>query len=130
MQAAIESLGRDLDHAELSLVLADNHFIQDLNRRYRNIDKPTNVLSFPGDDEQSQFPGPKLLGDVVIALETVQEEASRDGKEVADHLCHLVVHGVLHLFGFDHEIEKDAEIMESHEIKILSSLGIENPYAE
>ena len=130
VSAAVKHIADDFDQAEISLVLADDDFIRDLNRRYRNIDRPTNVLSFPGDDAQSSLPGPKLLGDIVIALETVKAEADRDGKKLADHVCHLVVHGVLHLFEFDHQTAQDAENMEAHEIKILSTLDIDNPYAD
>ena len=119
--------------AEVSLVLADDATLQDLNRTYRNQDKPTNVLSFPGRqaDEAAPPPGqPLLLGDVVIAFGTAAAEAGRDGKALADHLSHLVVHGMLHLLGHDHEATADAEKMEALERRILSGLGIGDPYAD
>ena len=118
---------------EVSLVLADDAMVQDLNLRYRGLDKPTNVLSFAAlDDEDAPEPedGPLLLGDVIIALETTVNEAAGEGKTVGDHLAHLVVHGVLHLLGFDHEDDDEAEEMEAKERLILGELGIADPYLE
>ncbi|MCP5366323.1 MAG: rRNA maturation RNase YbeY [Hyphomicrobiales bacterium] len=109
--------------AEVCVVLADDAFVHDLNRRYRGIDKPTNVLSFPAGEDD-------LLGDVVLALETLRREAERDGKPLADHLCHLVVHGVLHLLGHDHGDAAEAAGMEALEVRVLAGLGVADPYAE
>ena len=108
---------------ELSVVLADDARVRELNRDYRGRDAPTNVLSFP------MPAGSGLLGDVVFALETLQREAAAQGKAFSDHFAHLLVHGVLHLHGFDHETDADAADMEAREIAALARLGIDNPYA-
>lgn len=153
---------------EMSLVLADNATVQELNRDYRAKDKPTNVLSFAlyadgegggdegeEDDADEEFDAddeldetgidddedgdveflspeptvPVLLGDVILAFETVEREASEQGKPFTDHLTHLVTHGVLHLLGYDHIEDSEAEQMERLETQILSGLGIADPYA-
>ncbi|MCC7305167.1 MAG: rRNA maturation RNase YbeY [Alphaproteobacteria bacterium] len=106
---------------ELSVVLTDNDEIRILNKKYRGKDKPTNVLSFPQDD-------PALLGDVVLAYKTILEESQQQGKSFENHALHMVIHGILHLIGHDHENDRDAETMESLEISILESFGVENPY--
>jgi len=119
------------DPAEVSIVLADDVFVRDLNREYRGQDKATNVLSFAADsaNESPVSSGaPRLLGDVIVAFETVSVEASAQGKTLADHLCHLVVHGILHLSGYDHEQDPAAEKMEALEVKILATLEIADPY--
>ena len=113
--------------AEVSVALADNALVRKLNRDYRGKDKPTNVLSFPAEDGGA--PGrARLLGDVVLALETVRREAAERSKPLPDHVSHLVVHGILHLLGRDHETETQAAAMEALEIEILAGLGVENPY--
>ncbi len=117
--------------AEISLVLADDATLRRYNRDYRGIDKPTNVLAFaaaeaPGEPEAE---GPLLLGDVLLARETLAREAGEQGKRPADHLCHLVVHGVLHLLGQDHQSEGEAQIMERLEVAALGRLGVADPYA-
>lgn len=114
---------------ELSIVLANNKTIQTLNLRFRGMDQPTNVLSFPASGDEPRPAGaPVALGDVVIAFETTKAEAKRDGKALKDHLSHLVVHGVLHLRGYDHERRPDAEKMEALETRILAKLGVADPY--
>lgn len=117
------------EEAELSLVLTDDARIRELNRDWRDKDKPTNVLSFPAADPDDDDPGP-LLGDVVIARETTVREAVEEGKTLEDHVAHLLVHGLLHLFGFDHETDEEAEEMEALEREILGDLGIADPYAD
>ncbi len=123
IKAAIHETARkfDLKAHDVSIVLADNAFIQDLNKTYRGQDKPTNVLSFPQDIEES-------LGDVILALETLNKECKEQKKSFNDHLQHLVVHGFLHLLGHDHEQDHEAEEMEALEIEILNGLGVKNPY--
>lgn len=117
---------------ELSLVLTTDAEIQILNRMWRNQDKPTNVLSFPGDMDIVHDDVPVLLGDVVVAFETTKREVDEDklAASLEDHLSHLIVHGVLHLLGYDHEIDADAEEMEQLETELLAGLGIPNPYAD
>ena len=107
--------------AEVSLALADDAQVRVLNRDYRGKDKPTNVLSFESGDRP-------FLGDVVLALETVLAEAKDQGKKPADHLTHLVVHGVLHLLGHDHEKTSEARKMERVEVEVLAGLGVPDPY--
>lgn len=113
---------------ELSILLADNLTVRTLNREYRGKDKPTNVLSFPGTMEDQPDAPVVSLGDIVLARETIIDEAVKEGKTVRDHFTHLLIHGILHLHGYDHEEDGDAEIMQSLEISILRSMGIENPY--
>ncbi len=113
---------------ELSLVLGDDALVQALNGRWRGRDAPTNVLSFSAAEASAPPDAPRLLGDVVLAFETVAREAAAQGKPLADHLRHLVVHGVLHLRGFDHEEEDAARRMEALEIAVLAGLGVANPY--
>ncbi|OWJ66540.1 rRNA maturation RNase YbeY [Inquilinus limosus] len=117
---------------ELSVVFADNDTVQRLNRDYRGKDAPTNVLSFAlTEAEEPDFPGaPLVLGDVVLALETVLAEAERDRKAPADHARHLVVHGILHLLGHDHMTDDEAEAMERIETAILARFGIADPYSD
>ncbi|PKU23389.1 rRNA maturation RNase YbeY [Telmatospirillum siberiense] len=135
--AALDGSGEVLsrgtpEQVEVSLVLADDAMVQELNRQYRGQDKPTNVLSFAaldGDDEIAVPDGPLMLGDVVLAFETTTREALAEGKPLADHLSHLLVHGILHLLGYDHLEEAEAEEMEGRERVILAGLGIADPYA-
>lgn len=132
--AALDDADCDLgdDPLEISVVLADDVTVQGLNRDWRGKDKPTNVLSFAAldDDDAPRPPGaPLLLGDIILAFETCRAEADEQGKPLADHLSHLVVHGVLHLLGYDHEEdEAEAEEMERLEAAILARFDIADPY--
>ncbi len=117
--------------SEVSVLLTDDAQVRGLNRDYRGIDKPTNVLSFGGHDGDAAPVGePVMLGDVVLAYETVVGEAESQGIAVGDHFSHLLVHGMLHLLGYDHENDADAREMEGLETSILASLGVDDPYAE
>ena len=115
---------------DLSILLSDDAHVRELNRAWRGVDRPTNVLSFPAED---RVPGvaPRLamLGDVVMAHETLHREAAAEGKRPVDHFTHLLVHGVLHLFGHDHDTDARARAMEAIEVCALRSLGIADPYA-
>lgn len=108
---------------EVTLVLSDNETIRSLNKKYREKDKPTNVLSFPTPQKDNPF-----LGDVIFSLSTIREEAQKDKKNLEHHFLHLAVHGVLHLLGFDHNTEEEAKDMEQLEVAVLSKFGIPNPY--
>lgn len=114
---------------EISLVFTDDESIRQINAEWRQKDKPTNVLSFPAYPlEPGGKPGP-MLGDIVIAHETVAREAVDLDKDFDDHLMHLMVHGFLHLFGYDHLETEEAEEMEALETRILATLGLSDPYA-
>ncbi len=106
----------------LTILLADDAKLEDLNTKFRGKPKPTNVLSFPAGDSA-------YLGDVAIAYGVTAREAQGSGKSIHDHALHLAVHGVLHLLGYDHESAREARIMEPLEIAILAKLGIADPYA-
>jgi probable rRNA maturation factor len=129
VEAAIAAL-REAERAtggELSVVFTDDAAIQMLNKEWRGKDGPTNVLSFP---QESAFPQESgLLGDIVLASETVAREAALAGKPVQDHIAHLLVHGFLHLLGYDHAADDEAEKMEELERVALGRLGIADPYA-
>lgn len=115
--------------AELAIVLSDDAGVRELNRTWRGKDAATNVLTFPAAEPEAVAQAP-VLGDIVLAFETIEREARGEGKRPADHFVHLVVHGVLHLFGFDHETDAEAEAMEVIERRALAGLGIADPYAE
>jgi probable rRNA maturation factor len=136
VRAAEAALGEDRDLASggLVILLTDDETVRDLNARFRGRDRATNVLSFPaapmpisGGDDAS---GPRLspLGDIVLAFGLCSLEAQQQNKALSSHLTHLVVHGVLHLLGRDHEVEAEAEAMEAEERQILAGLGIDDPY--
>jgi probable rRNA maturation factor len=130
--AAAQAVRRYSTAAELSVVLADDATIQKLNRGWRGQDKPTNVLSFPArPPNTSKTPknGPIWLGDIVIAYETAAREATAQRKPLKNHVSHLAVHGFLHLLGYDHDCEGEAEEMEDLERAILATLGIPDPFA-
>lgn len=114
--------------SEVSVLLTDDAEQQELNKQWRGIDKSTNVLSFPQLEPFSPVSG--LVGDITLALETVQGEAEEMGVAFEAHFTHLVVHGFLHLLGHDHIEDGEAEVMETLETKILARLGIADPYAD
>jgi len=109
---------------EVTVLLTDDEEVRDLNARFRGQDKPTNVLSFPSPEHFAPH-----LGDVALAYETCAREAAEQGKPLAHHLSHLVAHGVLHLLGWDHQTDAEADEMEALERTVLAALGIPDPYA-
>jgi probable rRNA maturation factor len=117
----------DAHDCELAVMLTDDAAVRALNAQWRGLDKPTNVLSFPA-PPSLQGDAPVHLGDIAIAYETTAREAAGEGKPLAHHLSHLAVHGFLHLLGYDHESDADAQTMERLERAILSRLGIPDPY--
>ncbi len=139
-KATFAELGKD-DKVELTIRLTDNNEVQQLNRDYRGQDKPTNILSFPyaampidplelqmayaGDVAELDVP---FIGDLIIATGVMEAEAVEQGKMLYDHYAHITVHGILHLLGYDHNQDDEAEVMEALEKRILAKLGIANPY--
>jgi probable rRNA maturation factor len=123
----------DFGEAELAVMLTDDAGIRTLNLNWRGIDKPTNVLSFPAlqpTGPAGPEDAPRMLGDIAIAYQTTRSEADDEQKPFDHHLSHLAVHGFLHLIGYDHEKDDDAEAMESLETEILAQLGIPDPYSD
>jgi probable rRNA maturation factor len=133
VQRAIEAAARQAsasaEAAEVAIVLTDDSGIRTLNRDWRGIDTPTNVLSFPAAQTPGATAQPRMLGDIAIAYEITRREAESENKPFAHHLSHLAVHGYLHLVGYDHESDADAHEMEDLERSILASLGVPDPYA-
>ena len=133
VQRAIEAAARHASvsagGSEVAIVLTDDSGIRTLNRDWRGIDKPTNVLSFPSAPTPGTDASARMLGDIAIAYETTRREAESEHKPFADHLSHLAVHGFLHLVGYDHENDADAGEMEDLERTILASIGVPDPYA-
>lgn len=125
---ALVKAGFDKSNASLSLRIVDKEEIVELNSKYRNKQQPTNVLSFPY--EALPDVDINLLGDIVVCASVMEQEASEQMKTLEQHWAHIIIHGVLHLLGYDHQEEGQAEQMELLEIDILSTLGIPNPYGE
>ena len=126
--AACEAAGLAVDaDAELSILFTDDETVQKLNREWRGIDRPTNVLSFAATTPAGSGP---LLGDVVLAYETVAREAELEDIALEHHVAHLVVHGFFHLFGYDHETDETAATMEALEKEALAKLAIADPYGD
>lgn len=115
--------------AELSILLTDDTRMRQINHAWRAVDKPTNVLSFPA-VTPDRIESAALLGDIALALETLAREAKAEGKTFAAHLSHLIIHGLLHLLGEDHEEAAAAERMEAREVAALARLGYGNPYED
>jgi probable rRNA maturation factor len=132
IHAATEIADADVGEAELAVMLTDDAGIRTLNNNWRGIDKPTNVLSFPALQPTAGAPAdaPRMLGDIAIAYQTTRKEADDEEKPFDHHLSHLAVHGFLHLIGYDHENDDDADAMEDLEREILAQLGIPDPYAD
>lgn len=127
-QWAKAALKNKIKSAELTIRIVDKDEMIELNSLYRNKAYPTNVLSFPFDNPEELEDEMQILGDIAICAEVVKEEAKQQKKKEEAHWAHLVIHGTLHLLGYDHEKETDASKMEAEEIKILHSLGFSNPY--
>lgn len=140
VRAVLDHCGLDADLCEISLLACDDARIAELNAEFREKPVPTNVLSWPAEDlaaevpgeipdqPEADFTGEIALGDVAIAYETCAREAAETGKSMHDHVTHLVVHGMLHLLGYDHIRDPDATLMEGVEVEILGKLGIDDPY--
>ena len=140
-RATLERLGLDPVAYEISLLACNDKRIAELNEDFRGKPQPTNVLSWPSDERGAARAGemphlprptppmPAELGDVAIAYDTCAREAGEAGKPLKDHALHLLVHGTLHLLGFDHERDADADLMEGLETEILAALGVADPYA-
>lgn len=140
-RAALEGAGLPVEGFLIGLMGCDDARIAVLNADFRGKPKPTNVLSWPSEERGAEYAGevpdapepgepddPESLGDIAIAWETCVDEAEAQGKPLADHVTHLVVHGTLHLLGYDHVEDEDAALMEGLEVRILASLGVSDPY--
>ncbi|WP_374437016.1 rRNA maturation RNase YbeY [Tabrizicola sp.] len=140
-RAALAAVGLPVEGFQVSLMGCDDARIAVLNADFRGKPQPTNVLSWPSEERGAEFVGevpeapepgeaedPESLGDIAIAYETCAREAEDQGKPMVDHVTHLIVHGVLHLLGYDHVEEEDAAVMEAIEVRILASLGVSDPY--
>jgi probable rRNA maturation factor len=129
MHAAREAGAALLPGAEVSVLLADDTMVRELNRQWRGFDKPTNVLSFPA-CPPAALASARLIGDIALGYETVAREAAAEARPVLDHVTHLAIHGFLHLIGHDHETPDEGDRMEALETRILAGLGVPDPYGE
>jgi probable rRNA maturation factor len=127
LRAATAALPKN-EKRSVHILFTDDAAMREINKEWRGFDKPTNVLSFPAAPQPVPKGEVAHLGDLVLAWETVSNEATTQGKSTSDHISHLIVHGLLHLQGLDHEIESEAEAMEVRETAILAGLGIADPY--
>nr|WP_137388314.1 rRNA maturation RNase YbeY [Rhodoligotrophos defluvii] len=130
VEAACSVAGLVGQETEVCVLFTDDDEIRRLNAEFRGKDKPTNVLSFPAGDGPQPEGAPLMLGDIVLARGVVVAEAAAQGKPLASHVAHLIVHGMLHLAGFDHEQHEEAELMEALEAKALARLGVPDPYGQ
>lgn len=128
-EAALSEEGFGNIDCEVSIVLEADEYLRALNLKWRGIDRPTDVLSFGDPPSIDLGSAPKLLGDIVISVGVASRDAEIDRIPIHDHLCHLVVHGIFHLLGYDHERETDASVMEAKEAKVLKALGVPDPFA-
>ena len=126
--AALKAAGVTGDGAEIGVILANDSFVQSLHRQWLDKDKPTNVLAFPSEDFHKNRGPLNLLGDIVVAAGVVKEEALEQNKSITNHLAHMIVHGTLHLLGYDHVSDKAAAKMENLETNALAGLSIKDPY--
>lgn len=127
--AALAGADEDASACEVALLFTDDAAISEINAEWRGKDKPTNVLSFPAPEDMPLPEGePRPLGDIALAYGVIAREAREQGKTLRDHTVHLIVHGTLHLLGYDHETDEEAEEMEQLETSILKGLGISDPY--
>ncbi len=124
------TLRDEIDNAELTIRLADIDEIMQLNTTYRQQNKPTNVLAFPANLPDNISLDTPLLGDIIICPDVVYEESQQQHKSIESHFALMVIHGILHLLGYDHIDDKDAEIMQAKEINLLKEIGFANPYLE
>ncbi|HEY7747777.1 MAG TPA: rRNA maturation RNase YbeY [Aestuariivirgaceae bacterium] len=123
-RAALKVANIDSSECDLAVIFADDATVAELNRKWRGKAKPTNVLSFPA----SQRAGGRFLGDVLLAAGVIEREAEDEGKPLLNHAAHLIVHGVLHLLGYDHGKASAARRMRQMEVRALKSLGMDDPY--
>ncbi|AZV79400.1 rRNA maturation RNase YbeY [Parasedimentitalea marina] len=142
VRSTLQHLGLDPETCELSVLACDDPRITDLNGEFRDKPSATNVLSWPAEDlaadlaggapecPEPDFTGEIALGDIAISYDTCVREAADAAKPLDDHVRHLIVHGVLHLLGYDHVRDLDATLMESVEVEILGKMGVDNPYTE
>lgn len=130
IEQAADGAGRARGEVEIGVRIVDELESRQLNHRYRGKDSPTNVLAFPAGDHHWPEGIPVPLGDLVVCAPVVAREAREQGKREADHWAHMLVHGTLHLLGFDHETGTDAEAMEALEIRVLEAGGLQNPYED
>jgi probable rRNA maturation factor len=132
VDAAMAAAAAERRERAVSVLFTDDATMRRLNASYRGQDRATNVLSFPteADGGAVEITGcePRLLGDIAIGLEAVLREAEDEGKPPADHVCHLIVHGTLHLLGYDHTDDAEADVMERLEVQVLAGLGVPDPY--
>ncbi len=126
--AALESVSIACKEISATIVLSDESAVALLNRQWRGKEKSTNILSFPAPKDEKSETGRRYLGDIILAYEVVNKEALQQGKALETHLCHLVIHGALHLLGYDHLNDKQACIMEDLERTAMKTLGLADPY--